>query len=109
MKREFKTDYAKARIFFGPSANVCCYEVKEDIIETLKNTGFANKVIIKRQDKFFLDLLLFNKLQLQDLGVNPSLIDVSCSKCTICDYRFNSYRRYGIQAKRQVSFVYLKY
>lgn len=67
----------------GPCARACCYEVKEDVLDTFGVLA----VYRKAQDKYLLDLpaILTKKL------LNIPVLDLNV--CTICNPNFFSYRR----------------
>lgn len=80
-------------IFLGPSAKSCCYAVSNDFADQLEQFDYKDKLLTKREGKLYFDNPLLNKLQLIDLGINPSQIDTSNNLCTMCNERFHSYRR----------------
>jgi len=110
MEQEYKTDVKNVRIFFGPSARFCCYEVSRDFLKNLKVPGATeNKTILMyRNNKLFFDGVNYNKLLLQEYGVERSAFEDVYALCTICDHSFFSYRRQGAQAGRQMSVVQIK-
>jgi YfiH family protein len=99
MKTEFKTDPAQLVAYIGPSAGACCYEVGEEVA-----VMFGNK-IVPYHKKAFLDLKKENMLQLMQLGVSASNIEVS-SSCTICEKKlFHSFRRDSQKAGRMMAVI----
>lgn len=109
MQRDFGTQLEYLRIFFGPSAKVCCYEVKEDFMEKLENFSYAKRIIQKRGNKLYFDLPLLNRLQLEALGVQKQAFKANYNLCTICSIpAFCSFRRDGADSKRQMTIVALK-
>lgn len=110
MQKEFNTDLDKLRVFFGPCAKICCYQVDNNFKENLKNLNFDyyKKTIIKNGNKAFFNLTLFNKLQLKQIGVKRESFHSLYNSCTICDVSFCSYRRDKKNAKRQFTIVSLK-
>lgn len=108
MHEAFGTKPEHLKILFGPSAKVCCYKVSDDFIEQLKAFPFAESVIIKHGGESYFDLPGFNRLQLEALGIKKDAISMQYSLCTICHTTFNSYRRQGDQAGRQITAVCLK-
>lgn len=80
-------------IYFGPSAHECCYEVQPDFIENLEKFAFKASLITQRDNKLFFNNSLLNKLQLIDLGIAPSQINLTYNLCTMCNQNFHSYRR----------------
>lgn len=93
MKNSFGTQVEHIRIFFGPSAKACCYEVQPDFVEHLKEFAFANQVLYKHTDFMTFDLPSFNRIQLENYGVAKQAFHVDYNICTICDKKFFSCRR----------------
>ncbi len=57
---------------FGPAIGVCCYEIKQDVVQLFEH--FCNekkipKVIIRRDKKYYLDLKHANRILLETAGV----------------------------------------
>ncbi len=76
-------------VSIGPSAGICCYEVKEDVLTSFKEMGYE-RFIEKRNQNFYLDLKGIAKNQCEKEGVNKiEVIDI----CTICNTNFHSFRR----------------
>jgi len=109
MQQKYGTTVNDLSITFGPSAQKCCYKVTEDFLPHVdeKKFTFASETITKKDDGYFFDLLLFNKKLLLSLGVPENAIHEQFSKCTICNHEYNSYRRQGDVAGRQVSCVWV--
>lgn len=108
MTRVSGTQPESVKIFFGPCAKNCCYEIQEDCLRILDDQGFGNQVVIARHDAYFFDLPLYNKLLLEEVGVPASAFHMSYNACTICDENFCSYRRDRENAARQMTVVALK-
>jgi YfiH family protein len=96
------------RIFFGPSAKSCCYEVQPDFLPNIEKFIYKNEVIIKRDNKLFCDVPLLNKRQLIDLGIAPDQINLDYNLCTLCNHNFHSSRRHGPGYSAQSTVVWLK-
>lgn len=108
MKNSFGTHAKDLRVFFGPSAQVCCYEVKEDIIPIISATGYAEEVICKRNESYFLDVIRLNTHELFKQGIKKSAINYTHSLCTMCTNSFCSYRKQPETEFRQMTVVALK-
>ena len=108
MQKELGTKVEHLRLFFGPSAKVCCYEVQEPFKQELKEFPFHEQVLIKRGDKYFFDLPLFNMKLLESVGVMPETFHVSYNLCTICNDSYCSNRRSKGGMERQLTIVALK-
>lgn len=96
------------RVFFGPSAKVCCYTVTNDFLRNLEKFSEVDRVIQRHDGKNFFDLPLFNKLQLESIGIKKEAFRLEYNICTICDKKFFSFRRQGQKAGRQMTVVSLK-
>lgn len=108
MTKEFGTKPEGLKVFFGPSAKVCCYEISQDLLEQFEDVEFIDRVIQRRAEKLFFDLPGFNKLLLEGIGVKSSAFKFDYNVCTICDKTFCSYRRDGKNACRQMTVVSLQ-
>ena len=94
MRENFGTTAENCLIGIGPSIGACCYEVGGNVVEACAEV-FPNNIdelIIKRDDKIFLDLWVANKVQLMEMGLPEKNIDVA-GECTCCNSNFYfSYR-----------------
>lgn len=108
MQKEYGTDVKNIQIFFGPSAQKCCYQVSPDFINNIKRTDFLDAVIVRRLDDIFFNLQEYNKQLLQDYGVPIEAFNCFYAQCTICDNSFFSHRRQGSLAGRQMTIIALK-
>jgi len=89
-------------VSIGPSAGVCCYEVKGDVLSIFSEKG-AEEFFERRNGKFYLDLKRIAKSQLEKEGVNKiEVIDF----CTVCNKNFHSYRR-GSKEK-MLNFIFFR-
>jgi len=103
---------SESELFFciGPHIMPCCYEIKKDLIESVKKTS-SNKVDIslfteiKGSDSIYLNLADWCKYLLMSEGVNPLNIE-SINHCTYCSaHGYGSYRRRTHHAEKK-SFQY---
>ncbi|HEV2601438.1 MAG TPA: peptidoglycan editing factor PgeF [Candidatus Babeliales bacterium] len=112
MQEQYDTDVQQIRIFFGPSAKACCYEVTQDFLEQFSEFSFAGSLFMHRAGKIFFDLSEYNKQLLQEYGVAPHMIQLGYNICTMCATDFFSHRiqaQQGAQrAGRQMTVVSLK-
>ena len=104
----YGTDLEQLKIFFGPSAKVCCYKVGDEVIDHVQMSSWGHQTIQKHGDSYFFDLPLFNKLQLESIGVKKEAFRFEYNLCTIDDDIFFSYRRQADRAGRQMTVVCLK-
>lgn len=103
MKAEYGTDCAQVKVYFGPAAKACCYEVQKDFLEHLNTFSFKNQLIAERAGKLYFDMLLCNELQLQENGVKPEQCDYSYSTCTMCQGSYCSNRMNSACKDRQLT------
>jgi YfiH family protein len=107
MQQEFDTSLSDIRIFFGPSAKSCCYEVKEDFLVNLEAFPFAGDVVHKHADRMTFDLPGFNRMIFEGLGVKKEAFHFDYNRCTMCDPAFYSHRRDANIGGRQMTVVSL--
>lgn len=84
----------------GASIHECCYEVKDDFIETVNNrlgAEFVHDFIHERCGKYYADVAGIDVRLLLQAGIKSDNIDV-CSLCTCCNQDlFYSYRGSGVK------------
>jgi YfiH family protein len=107
MKCEYGTAVKDIEVFFGPSAQPCCYEVQEDFLNYIESFSCAPHVIEKREDKLYFDLGKFNRFQLEELGIQKEAINESYHQCTMCKPGFCSARLQKGGTVRQMTVVSL--
>lgn len=108
MQQEYGTQFEHVRVFFGPSAKVCCYEVNDEFMANLDTCSYTHQVVQQYTGKLYFDLPLFNKLQLEDVGIRKEAFRLDYNSCTIENDTFFSHRRQGAQAGRQMTVVCVK-
>lgn len=96
----------------GPCIGSCCFEVDEDVGDSIARTTTSSVVVRRDEDrgKSFVDLRSAVRTQLRALGLSDTVIeDVparSSAGCTRCDARrFYSYRRDGDASGRMVGVI----
>jgi YfiH family protein len=100
MRKYFGTRSSRVKVYIGPSAGPCCYEVGEEVAVL-----FDNKLVSCNGKKISVDLKQENFLQLQDIGVPAGSIEMS-RHCTICGEKlFHSFRRDGIKSGRMITAI----
>lgn len=95
MRVEYGTRAAELRACIGPAANVCCYEVGREVIETFRaRFDYTDELLTPtREGHARIDLHRANRRQLTEAGVAPERIHAA-PLCTICrEDLFFSYRR----------------
>jgi len=111
MVRQFKEQYGVAadevEAALGPAIGSCCYEVKNDVTEPLRQKWghVAAPSIELRDGKSFVDLRRLNRAILEGAGV-PAQRIFQLGPCTSCAKDdFFSYRRERAETGRQISFI----
>lgn len=87
----------RVRVSIGPSAGLCCYEVDEPVLQSLRGqcSGWEKVVRPRRDGNAHLDLKALVREQAVGAGVPPQSI-TTVNLCTIChEELFFSYRREG--------------
>ena len=106
MQLEFGVQPSDVCVWFGPSANVCCYEVQPDFQKNLFH-DFVALTIERRDEKIFFSNVRYNELLLLQAGVAHNNIDLKFNYCTICNARFHSRRNDGALYVGQSSVAWL--
>ena len=94
------------RVYFGPAANVCCYEVSHDFADGMP--AYAQETIVASEKKYFFNLVEWNRLQLMHMGVQAQAIDLTYNYCTMHSPAYFSHRADAQRAGRQMFVVALK-
>jgi YfiH family protein len=91
----------------GPSARSCCYEVGEEVAETLRACpgGAGGLVKGKEPGKWNADLQSLAVEALLAAGLSRDRVEAA-GPCTVCSPRFHSFRREKSLTGRQLSFIY---
>lgn len=92
---DFKSDIKDIKVFIGPSAGPCCYEVKEDLIDKFESIfkNDINDFYKIKKEKIFLDLWKINEHLLIESGVLKENI-VNNKICTMCNVKdYHSFRK----------------
>lgn len=94
MQTSFGTQIHDLKLFFGPSAKNCCYEVDDSFYHHLEDYFFGSDYLIKQKTGIYFDLPGFLVQQLAShLNLPRNQIVLNYNMCTICNERFWSYRR----------------
>ena len=100
---QFNSRPANILCAVGPGIRNCCYEVRQDVWKI-----FPEDVIVRRDDKCFLDLPRAIRIRLLNLGINENHLDDS-GLCTSCRVDlFFSHRRDRGQTGRMMAAIYLR-
>lgn len=111
MIEEFNSNPLDLICCIGPSIEKCHFEVKEDVKEIFEREfkSLLDKNIISKSknNSFYIDTILINKLILLDLGLKESNI-IESNICTVCNVdKFHSYRVDKDNAGRNLSLITL--
>jgi YfiH family protein len=103
MQEKFNTKVEDLYAGFGPAIRDCCYEVGGEL-----TNFFPPEYLIKRDKRYYLDLVGINKKQLLGLGVKDKNIFDS-KICTACRSEDSfSYRKEGSSCGRMMSVMMLR-
>lgn len=100
MQEHYQSSIEDICVYIGPSIGLCCYEVKEDLLNKfksmMKEKSISNDKIEKiyevRSGKIFLNLNLINIYLLEAIGIKKENI-FNSELCTSCqNHIFYSYR-----------------
>lgn len=96
------------KVVIGPGISLENFEVGDEVYDQFAQAGFDMECIAKRYQKWHIDLWVCNKMQLIDMGVPESNIQIS-GICTYARHEdFFSARRTGINSGRIFSGIMLK-
>lgn len=88
MTEEYGCNPSDIICLIGPCIRKCHFEVDEDVKEMFYNeflyTGRINNIIEKKNDKYYIDTTLINKLILQEAGLKKENI-IDSGICTACN------------------------
>src|SRR5579859_4611807 len=107
MKQAYGTTIHDLQIFFGPSAQACCYEVKVDFLNNIQHFPYAEQLLRRTDNGLFFHLDTLNSLQLESLGIQKEAINRQYHVCTICNPSYCSVRRLQDSSLRQMTVVAL--
>jgi polyphenol oxidase len=110
MSLEFGTKTTALKIFFGPSAKACCYEIGPDLVKEVERCEikYGEPFLVTHHDKTYLDVPALNDTQLKSVGIFAGSIDDRYNVCTMCNPHFCSYRKNNKSPQRQITAVTLK-
>jgi len=107
MKQQYQTNIQEIKIWFGPSARPCCYEIQSDFLHHFQHFDDIDCVIHTENQKTYFNLPTFNRLLLERYGVTRESINTNHNLCTICNEQFCSARRSKNNPARQISLTWL--
>lgn len=105
MRSSFNSSPQNILLAVGPSIKMCCYNVGDDVLESIVGATGKGEYFMKQGEKYFLDLALANKHQAIASGILDKNIWMS-DECTCClPDRFYSYRHDNKTTERQGGFI----
>jgi YfiH family protein len=105
MQKEFNCVPEDIRMAIGPSIRQCCYEVDEDVKESVREAAGEGVYCRKKGNKYYIDLSSAIRMQGLSMQILPENIWQS-EECTFCSPdRFYSYRYLKGSGGRQGGFI----
>lgn len=105
MRSSFNSSPQNILLAVGPSIKMCCYNVGDDVLESIIGATGKGEYFMKQGKQVFLDLALANKHQALASGVLEKNIWLS-NECTCClPDKFYSYRHDNKTIERQGGFI----
>jgi len=102
MREVLKTKAQDLYVIFGPSIRSCCYEVGREFAKS------PEEGLVRRNNRYYLDLVFLNQSQAKASGVPESKI-LDSKICTYCQNNyFFSYRKEGKNCGRNMSLLMLR-
>ncbi len=102
LRRDLGIPPNRLRVWIGPSAGPCCYEVGPDVAAL-----FHGETVVRNGSRTTLDLAAENRRQLDLAGVPPDHVEVD-GRCSICGSDlFHSFRRDGERSGRMLAAIIL--
>lgn len=95
MQKQYGCRPQDIRAAIGPCISSCCFETREDVPAAMEAAlgNRALEAVMRRGEKYLVDLKLLNCMWLEDAGITQ--IDI-CADCTAClPARYWSHRKLG--------------
>lgn len=93
MRSQFDTNPLQVKVFFGPGAQRCCYEVQPSFRAAFAHQDQSTAFFLAKGDELYFDIVACNRLMLQQAGIPESAFCLDYNRCTICTPTFCSHRR----------------
>lgn len=103
MSSRYGTEAGDLRVFIGPAAGGCCYEVREDVAGKFPER-YSRPY---REGTWLFDTRGVVLDQVMEWGVPSNSIEVD-PRCTICDASFHSFRRDAAASGRMLAVIGLQ-
>jgi hypothetical protein len=107
MEAHFHCDPSSLLAALGPCIGKDCYEVGGDVRQRFQKGGLKEDVFLPHPshiEKYYLDLRLSNRHQMEEAGVLGSKIAM-LDLCSHCEENLYSYRRSPQSEGRMLSFI----
>lgn len=106
MNKELNIEPSSITALIGPAISQCCFETDEDVFNRLIKDKNQKELYKQKENKYYIDLKLLNKYQLQNKGIQN--IDI-CDYCTCCmSDIFFSYRKESGKTARHSAVVKIR-
>ncbi len=108
MIEEFGSNVKDISVAIGPSICSNCYEVKSDVSDLFETKYGEENIVIRENNKIYLDLWRANRVNLLNQGVLGSNINIS-ELCTACNKdKLYSYRGEDGTKNRMIASIILE-
>ena len=102
-QEKYNIDVKKLKIAVGPSIRVCCYEVKEDLIEEFSIFENHQELFTHQGSKIYFDQIKTLEREFEKLDIPQNNIEI-IDQCTYCAEGYFSYRKNKTDM-RNISFI----
>lgn len=84
MRKNFGAQSENIKVTFGPCIHACHYELQSprDAEKIQEFQKLYLTTVVKRGDRYYIDLIRANTIQLKKVGILQDNIDISASTCT---------------------------
>ena len=105
MRDKLSCDPSNILAAIGPAIGMCCYEVDEAVIRTMRQSDIEAGWSRKENGKYMLNLKEINEQILRKAGILPTHIEIT-NLCTSCQQEwFFSHRRDKGRSGRMASWI----
>lgn len=108
LQKNFSTDAQQLKVYIGPAAGACCYEVQNDFLKYFSQSIFENKIAEYRDKKIFFNSKAMAVSELLENDISLNNINLDYYACTICNKQYCSFRRDKDKSGRQASVMVLR-
>lgn len=108
MHKNYGTLANDLKVYVGPCAKICCYEVGAELIDVVEKTPYARVSLYEWEDKVCFDIVQFNLQVLRSIGLPIRAIHRNENDCTICTPQYCSHRRQKEKAGRQINLIWME-